>query len=160
MINSYRWAAVISTTENFSASAYLSTSVCSGRPRVLGLRLKIAGFFRERRMEKGRHLASYAYEYVPRSRPLFARIHTFERVFSLRRNTPPWNTVGREKRREAGGFSFGNHCEWRLGEGLTKAPKRDRTPTSVDDEDDRFLRGTVRTVGKFSSPNRSNVARK
>lgn len=30
-------------------------------------------------MEKGRHLASYAYEYVPRSRPLFARIHTFER---------------------------------------------------------------------------------
>lgn len=46
----------------------------------LVLRPKIAGFFR-RRMEKGPHLASYAYAYVPRSRPLFREedTHTFER---------------------------------------------------------------------------------
>lgn len=84
------------------------------RASVLVLRPKIAGFFRER-MEKGRHLVSYADEHVPRSRPLFAGIHVRDGYFPsksafLRILLAEGSATKRRR------LSFGNHREWRRRE--------------------------------------------
>lgn len=132
------------------------------RASALILRPKIAGFFRER-MEKGGHLASYAYEYVPRSRPLFAEDtrpkrevfpskNTFLRILlSWERKSKRESERRKRRRLLALGItaSGGAAKAWQKRRMLKE---QRRTPTSVDYEGTSdFVEGYMRSrSGKIS----------